>query len=398
MNILYVTYGLPYPPHAGGSVRDFLLLDHLANSHHIVLLCLTEEPVSDTALAELERRKIHTHVFPLHVDPQWNKLAALTRHLCARRPLATLPFYSESLARCIRDQIQTREFDVIQIEHSFLAPYVDAVPRAFKGRKILTFHNIGVEQYRRIAMLNLGWQHRSLSWLKWRMMIGWESSYAERFDRVVVMSERDGAWLRQVNPKLNISVIGHGVDSCAIKPLAESESSHSILFVGTMGYPPNVDAMLWFCRDIFPRIARRVPDIHLTIAGRAPRIAVQKLARSNITVTGRVDDLQPYYQRAQVVIVPLRAGGGTRVKILEAMAYGRAIVSTTLGAEGLMVNNGVDILIADEPEKFAEGVIALLQDSSRRKTMACNARRLVESRYDWTELGNDLIKAYNNDS
>jgi sugar transferase (PEP-CTERM/EpsH1 system associated) len=395
MNILYITYGLPDPPHGGALARDFHLLCRLAQHHHVVLFCLLEQPGTDTALPGLKRLGVQTHVFSLAQNGWGRKLGAMARHWIARRPLATFPFYSSSLAECLREKTQTESFDIVQIEHSFLAPYIDSLPVDFKGRTLLTFHNIGVEQYRQIAKLNLGWWHRFSFWLKWQMMIGWEARYAEKFGRVIAVSERDADWLRHTNPRLNVSVVENGVDTQELVPIPETAIGHSILFVGTMGYPPNVDAMRWFCDEILPRITLHIPDAHLTIVGRAPNLMIQKLGtRPNVTVTGRVEDVQPYYQRAQVVIVPLRAGGGTRLKILEAMACGRAVVSTTMGCEGLDVRTEDNILVADTPNELADCAVRLLQDRTQREMLAHNARRLVEERYDWNLIGDKLMRMY----
>jgi glycosyltransferase involved in cell wall biosynthesis len=394
MKILYITYGIPDPPHGGALVHDFYLIRQFVQHHQVELFCLLEQPGKANNYIHLPQLQLPAHLFS-STPFGLNLFPNLARHLLARRPLATFPFFSEQLAASLREKIRSESFDIIQIEHSFLAPYIDAIPSDFRGRTVLTFHNIGVEQYHLIAKLNLGWWHRLSFWIKWQSMRGWESRYAERFDHVVTVSAHDAQWLQKKNPRLNVSVIENGVDTLALRPLPEIESEPSLLFVGTMGYPPNVDAMLWFCDEIFPHIVRQVPNVQLTIAGRAPKPAIQKLAqRPHISVTGNVDDLKPYYQRASVIVVPLRAGSGTRLKISEAMAYGRAIVSTTIGCEGLDVQDGENILLADTADEFANRVVQLLRDRARRQWLADNGRRLVEERYDWGLLCNAFLKIY----
>ena len=161
-----------------------------------------------------------------------------------------------------------------------------------------------------------------------------------------------------------------------------------------MDWLPNEDAMLFFCREILPRIRQAEPAVTLSIVGRAPTPAVRRLAETaGIQVTGRVDDVRPYVARADVYVVPLRIGGGTRLKIFEAMAMGKAVVSTTIGAEGLPVTPGVDIVIADEPARFAQAVVDLVHDLPARRRLEQAARRLVVERYDWSQVAHQFEQA-----
>jgi len=176
-----------------------------------------------------------------------------------------------------------------------------------------------------------------------------------------------------------------------IQPLAESASGNNLLFVGVIGYPPNADAVLYFCKSIMPLVRRKIPDVQLTVVGNAPPPEVCKLAvRDEVVVTGVVDDLVAYYARATVCVVPLRAGGGTRLKILEAMAFGRPVVSTSIGCEGLAAVDGEHLLIGDSPEDFAQNVIQLLLEPDLRHRITIAARRMVEQRYDWPIIGRKL--------
>jgi glycosyltransferase involved in cell wall biosynthesis len=167
-----------------------------------------------------------------------------------------------------------------------------------------------------------------------------------------------------------------------------------MLFTGLMAYAPNHDACLWFCRDILPLVQRQIPDAHLTVMGRYPKPEVEALASKQVTVTGGVEDATPFFQRAAVCVVPLRLGSGTRLKILEAFAKGKAVVSTTLGAEGLEAVDGQHLLIADDPASFAAAVVRLLKDADLRQRMGQAARALVEQRYDWRQIVENVERAY----
>ena len=222
----------------------------------------------------------------------------------------------------------------------------------------------------------------------------WEPRYAERFDRCTTVSEIDRQLLLKANPRLRVDVIPNGVDIQKYQPLPAENASPTLLFIGNMGYPPCVDAVLYFCREIFPLIRRKIGAAELWIVGRDPRPEVLQLNGDGVHVTGRVDDVIPYYRQSAVCVVPLRAGGGTRLKILEAMALGRPVVSTTIGCEGLDVVDGEHLLIADTPEQFAEKTVRLLTDRQLYQHIAANGRQLVEDRYDWDKIAGRLMDVY----
>jgi polysaccharide biosynthesis protein PslH len=395
MRILFVTYGLPWPPRSGVRIRDFNLIRHLSRQHSILVLSLLEFPEEVEELAHL---RPYCEMVDAVTAPQLGLregVAAVGRGLRARRPLATHSFYSEELAAKINAVVTRQDPDVIQIEHSFLAPYVDALPKASRCKKVLSFHNVGSRQYSRMTRLQLGLKDRLGFAGKSLLMRGWEVALAEKFDHCVVVSVTEQRLLQAAKLTRPISVIDNGVDTELYQPLPETSGGNAVLFVGTMGYAPNVDAVLHFQRAIMPLVRNSVPDVELLVVGAHPRPQIRQLAMpGEVTVTGQVPDVVPYYQRSRVSIVPLRAGGGTRLKILESMALGRPVVSTSIGCEGLAVVDGEHLLIADEPESFAECVVRLLIDQELRERIARHGRQLVERRYDWSAASRRLATIY----
>jgi glycosyltransferase involved in cell wall biosynthesis len=191
-----------------------------------------------------------------------------------------------------------------------------------------------------------------------------------------------------------VHVIPTGVDTDFYRPAPSPPASRGLVFTGSMDWLPNEDAMIWFCRDVLPLIRAQEPQTTLTIVGRAPTPQVVRLGReAGITVTGTVDDIRPYVGSAAVYIVPLRIGGGTRLKIFEAMSMGKAVVSTSVGAEGLPVNDGEHLVLADEPAAFAASVVQLMRDVDRRRMLERAARKLVLDRYDWSAVAGELEHA-----
>jgi polysaccharide biosynthesis protein PslH len=222
----------------------------------------------------------------------------------------------------------------------------------------------------------------------------WEPRYAARFDRCVALSEIDRAKLVAVNPSLRIDVVPNGTDTRLLQPLPRSDARPALLYVGNMDYTANAHAVIYFCKEILPLVRRAVNDVELWIVGSDPLPEVRRLVGDGIRVTGRVDDVVPYYRQSSVCIVPLRAGSGIRLKILESMALGRPVVSTSLGCEGLDVEDGTNIMIADSTEQFAEKTIRLLTDAALRDSIASNARQLVETHYDWDAIAHRMMGIY----
>ena len=222
----------------------------------------------------------------------------------------------------------------------------------------------------------------------------WEPGYAQRFDRVTTVSEADRKLLHPGKSALRVDVIPNGVDTELFQPLPHLICSPALLFIGNLSYAPCVDAVLYFCREILPLIRRAIGAVDLWVVGRTPTPEVMQLNGDGLHVTGSVDDVVPYYARSAVSVVPLRAGGGTRLKILESMALGRPVVSTSIGSEGLDVVDGEHLLTGDSPEQFAEKTIRLLLDRTLYEKIVANGRQLVVNHYAWDEIAKRLMRLY----
>jgi polysaccharide biosynthesis protein PslH len=218
-------------------------------------------------------------------------------------------------------------------------------------------------------------------------MLAYEDSALQRFDGILTVSNADRETFTRLYPDVRVKpmwVIPTGVDTEHFTPSEAPISEPRLVFTGSMDWLPNEDAMRFFCRDVLPLIRAEEPRARLSIVGRSPTAAVRALAEEHIEVTGTVPDVRPFMRKAAVHVVPLRIGGGTRLKIFEAMAMGQAVVSTTIGAEGLPVADGEHVRIADGPRAFADAVLSLLRDPRRRQSLGAAARQLVVGHYDWS--------------
>jgi glycosyltransferase involved in cell wall biosynthesis len=262
---------------------------------------------------------------------------------------------------------------------------------------------VEAEIWRRHAETATNPASRALLGQQWQRMLRFERDALARFDLVLTVSDADRQTFRRLYPgalRGPVHVVQTGVDTEYFRPMsvngdgARLDATKHIVFTGSMDWLPNEDGMLYFVREILPLIRRAEPSATLSIIGRAPTPAVKRLAEEpGIEVTGRVDDVRPHVAAGSVYVVPLRIGGGTRLKIFEAMAMGKAVVSTTIGAEGLPVTSGRDIAIADEPQRFADAVVTLMRDAAMRERLEQAARALVVERYDWSAVANDFEDA-----
>jgi glycosyltransferase involved in cell wall biosynthesis len=302
--------------------------------------------------------------------------------------------WSGELARKVRGFTSRVQFDVAHIEFGHMGLYLEILPVELQQKSVWMLHDIDWSKYGRMAQLEMKPSRKLRTWLHSRMMRRWTPHYAGRFRRCVTVSEHDRYLLTTANPRLQVDVVPNGVDTRAYQPLKEEVASPVLLFVGNMAYLPCADAVLSFCRDVLPRIRRVMANVEMWIVGINPRPEVRELEGAGVHVTGFVEDVRPYYNRSTVCVVPLRAGGGTRLKILEAMALGRPVVSTSIGSEGLDAVDGEHILIADHPEDFAHKTLRLLTDETLRQSIANKARELVVRCYDWDIVAQRLMQVY----
>jgi glycosyltransferase involved in cell wall biosynthesis len=272
------------------------------------------------------------------------------------------------------------------------------MPAALPCPAVVFTHNVEAEIWRRHCERQRDPARRALYRQQWRRMLRFEGHTLGRFDLVLAVSDADRDTFQRLYPSAlrgPVFTVATGVDTAYFAPRPQDEADpRHLVFTGSMDWIPNEDAMKHFCHDVLPLIRSEEPAVTLSIVGRAPTPAVRRLADiAGVTVTGRVDDVRDYVGRAGVYVVPIRIGGGTRLKIFEAMGMARAVVSTTVGAEGLPVTNGHDVVIADTPRAFADAVVSLIRNPAQRVQLERASRDLVVARYDWSAVAGQLEDA-----
>lgn len=388
MHILMLTQVLPYPLDSGPKFKTYHVLKYLAERHEVTLVSFVREDDDPRALAHLQSLCQAVYTAPMKRS-RLQDAGFMLASLATNRPFLMLrderPAMRTILQRVAGAQDGRKQppgFDVVYADQLNMAAYALGVPGR---RRVLDEHNILWALCRRIcATLPQGPKRWALE-REWRLLRRYEREMTHRFDLILTVSEEDKAALAEIaDGPAQIEVLPIAIDP-GPGPLSRNPTEPHILHLGTMFWPPNVDGVLWFAHEVYPRIRARLPQVRFSIVGADPPPEVRALSAqdASIAVTGYVADAQPIIQKSSVLVVPLRAGGGMRVKILNALAQGLPVVTTTIGCEGIAVVPERDLLVADTPEEFAEAVLRVLMEEELARALAAHGRRLVEEKYDY---------------
>ena len=409
--LLMLTSQLSYPPHQGATIRSYNLLRELARRSDIDLLSFVSDMRELDAAAPLRAlcRSIEAIPVPRRSLGQRIRGVAFTV-----RPDMALRFWSQPFAELLARRLQRKTYDATLFVGIDMGPYLEQVSSwrthlpAGAARPMLIFDDLNAEYLLQQRAFETDLHHLShprrwagalYSLIQWRRLRRFEARLCRLADHVVAVSDADQLALKKIVRGLDVTVVPNGVDLERYRPavsLGERKvPAPALVFTGKMDFRPNVDAACWFADEVLPLIMSRVPETTFAIVGRDPHPRVRALAsRPGVRVTGYVEDDIPYFADATVYVVPLRVGGGTRLKVLAAMAMEDAIVSTSLGCEGLGALSGRELVIAEDAVDFAEQTVALLKDADRRRALGTRARQFVEERYGWPAIAPRLEQLY----
>ena len=407
LRILFLMPQVPFPPHQGTTIRNFNLLAQLAERHVIDLLCFAGPAGKTEQVGPLNQLCNDVRLVPAPQRSVWKRVQSL---VVTSLPDMALRLGSPVFESMLADVVQNGMYDIVQVEGIEMGPYllwlrrwIDALPRPEnRPRIVFEDHNAEYVLQQRAYETDRHhvrrWVGAAYSWIQWHRLRQYETAVCRSADAVVAVSDADAAALESLVPGLSPVVVPNGVDLLRYDPArvdALPLGSKVLLFTGKMDFRPNVDGVLWFCDEVWPQIRQRIPDAHFFIVGMDPHPRLDRLCGlPGVTLTGYVDDVLPYFAAAAVYVVPLRVGGGTRLKVLEAMAMGLPIVSTRLGSEGLGLESGQEAMLADTPADFAAAVVELLQEGSAGKKLGETAQRFVRQRYDWGAIAPRLEDLY----
>ncbi len=396
MRILFLTQLLPYPPDSGPKIRMYYVLRYLAERHEVTLVALVRGNEREEDVAHL--RGLCQTVHTVHLS----RSALRNGYFLARSLLAGQPF------TIVRDRVpeEDRLLDRLLVTGNYDAFHADQLYTAQYGlsrlslngvKTVVDKHNAYFAMVQRLADVERNPLKRRLLTREAHLLADYEATVCRSYDHVLTVTDHDrevlGKLSGQPDKMLTVPIC---VDTEVLQPVERVHGAYELTMVGSMFYPPNVDGVCWFIREVYPVVQAAYPEVKLNVIGARPAPAIRQLAAKNSTihVAGYVDDLTPYLRRTAAMIVPLRSGSGMRVKIVDALARGVPVVSTTVGAEGLDVIPGRHLLVADRPAGFAEALLRLLRDPDWGQRLARAGRHLAETRYHWRRIYTALDEIY----
>jgi polysaccharide biosynthesis protein PslH len=416
MKILFITEKFPYPLDTGGNVRTYNILKGLAQEHEITLLSTISRRQDQDYTENLKDICKEIICIPVNPETRLRLGFAVAKSIYSNAPLPVVRHKYRAIIKQVKglfgdknghnrrrstEREENQAYDAIHFNHLDATVYLPYLPRNII--RVLDEHNIVSNQIR----TTLGTEKNRLKWSYIRYELlkteSYESSVCQSMDRCIVCSDVDKRYLKSLAENARVVTIPNGVDiDFFSSPLQEDRhlkicsEANSMAFVGTLDYGPCDQGVKFFCRDIFPKIKREVPDATFLAIGRNPSKELAKIAEmtAGVTLTGWLPDVRPYVRAAKLFVVPLLSGSGTRLKILDAMAMNTAVVSTRIGAEGLETENHRNILIADDADQFAEMTIELLKNENKRKSIADEGNKLVRAKYSWQCIWKDLLQEY----
>jgi sugar transferase (PEP-CTERM/EpsH1 system associated) len=389
MKIFFLTSRIPYPPYRGDKLKIWNLVKQLSRRHKIVLLTFVRNRQESEWTAKLRELSIEVHEVRL---PVWQSLLNCLLAIARNEPFQVAYYRSRKMEALVQEQIEKTKPDVIHTHLIRMAQFTSEeknIPVVLDLTDAVSLYLSRFRESRRnpIAKWLLGVELQRMR--RYESIIG-------SFDRGLVCSDTDRRFLLSRYSNLSLSILPNGVDLDVFSATGSTRiEPFRIIFTGNMSYFPNADGASYLVREILPKIRRIVPQVKLYIVGQNPSRGVQALAGENVVVTGYVEDIRSEYGKSMVAVSPIRFGAGTLNKVLEPLASGVPVVSSSIGLEGLGLAVGTDILVADDAPEFADAVVRLLTDETLRKAMAARASEKVRRNFSWENISLDLERVYN---
>ena len=397
LSILFISEQLPWPKDSGGNLRTFHILEALSN-HFDVTLVTSARSESEAARGREKLGPISRQVVVVPSEKSTGIVAlarTAARSWVARVPITVQYNFSRSIAACVEDLVAREQFDFVHLNHIDTAPYAAScgdIPR------VVDTHNLLYQYYERRATLERNPAMRLLFGREARRFKEFEFEAFRSASHVMVCSREEADVVHRAAPEIAVEVVPNGVDCTFFQPdpNGTGTSSLDLVFVGHMAYRPNHDAAVWFIENVLPRLRQKVPGVRFVVVGKNPDRSLLDLGSDHpdVIVTGTVEDVRQHIWSSRIAVVPIRYGSGTRLKVLEAFAMGIPTVSTAVGAEGIAYRDGVDILIADEPDSIIDAICRLLSDTALYESIGSNGRKTAVERYDWSIIGRQVVAIY----
>lgn len=389
MKILFITSQFPSPPDSGWNIRVFNLIRGLSARHQVTLLSFFTERDTPARFSEMSRHC--SEVFTIRRSSSYSPLD-LARGLFTPTPFSIWNYRSREMEKKAKELLSSEDYQVIQVEDIHMSQYLS---KSHPGLKILDMHNVESQYLERFSRIERNFLKGWYAELTAGKLKKYEISNSRKFDVCLVVSKSDQKTFQQFARVKSLEIIPNGVDPSFFSEGGVQTDPYTILFMGKLDYRPNLDALEYFLRSIWPLIQQKIPETKFLIVGKGMPEKLKSLLKSRkVILEGYVEDVRKKLSLSTVVVVPLRYGGGTRIKILEALAMEKPVVSTSLGCEGIEVQNGKELLIADSPESFADSVVQVLNHPELAEKLGKSGRKLIHEKYTWQKITQSLEKIY----
>jgi glycosyltransferase involved in cell wall biosynthesis len=397
VNILFLSTRLTYPPFGGHFQRTFNIVKHLSKTHNVFYVSFYKKNLSDTQKYEYrsEMAKYCKECYSFDIPLEKSKICLIltvVRSIFSQKPFIAFKYKTVEMEQCITDILKNNTIDYV---HYDMLPLAEYIPITTGIKNVLTEHNIEYYRYMRWIPYERNIPKKLYIMHQYKNLKKYEEETVDKFGKCIVMSEYDKKILAATAQSTSFYVIPNGTDTQYFKPLPEHEESDTVVWAGGMSMWPNRDAVTYFMDEIFPLILKEKPGVKFHVIGNEPpRILFDSKYKSNVIAYGFVEDIRPIIAKAAVYVAPIRIGSGTKLKILDAMAMGKAIVTTSVGAEGIEVQNNRELSICDTPNDFATRVLMLLGNQSLAREFSRKARKTAEDVYEWDKILMRLDKVY----
>jgi len=389
MKILWVKPGKLLPLDSGGKLRTFNILRHLSAAHDLTYLSYYTGPRDGGYESAIEETFPGAAAVHAPATGSSSQRVDYLRKLASRIPYAVSRFEHPMARAVVREWFEQRRFDVAVCDFLVSAT---TFPSRLDIPTLLFQHNVESMLWQRRASVAGPLAERLVARIEYEKMRRFEATQVRRFHHVAAVSEHDREAMSRMTAAARISVVPTGVDLTQFQYDPDVTPDGPVaVFTGSMDWAPNIDGVEYFCAEVWPKVLERRPDARFQIVGRDPAPRVRRLESATVEVTGTVPSVVDHVRRAAVFVVPLRVGGGTRLKIYEGMALGKATVSTTIGAEGLDVRHGRDIILADTSDDFAQAIVRFLNDQALRRRFEAAAAATAQ-RYDWAVVAPGFVE------
>lgn len=387
MKLLFAANRFPYPPYRGDKLKIYNLAKRLSVKHELHLLTFLEDEEDLQYMDALKAIFREIHLVRL---PKSKSYANVLKGIFSAKPLQVAYFESNEMHAKVKELLHAHRYDAVHVQHLRMAQYFEKqqqVPR------ILDLPDAYSLYWKRRIAATSGIR-KIFNSIEFKRVKQYEQ-VLNRFDQTLVCSREDQQWLQKEQHIQNVGILPNGVDTTTFHNIAHDYSQERIiLFTGNMDYAPNVDAVQYFAKEIFPQLQQQFPQVKFVIAGQRPVEAVLALKSEHIEVTGFIKDLKEVYKTAAIVVAPLRFGAGTQNKVLEAMAMAVPVVSMNVGFQGLNIESGEGVILATDTPAFIKACAALLADKAQRQSVGEMGKRVIQTQFDWDVVSDKLIQYF----